>query len=245
MTAAAFARFDGKVALVTAAASGICRASAEIIAAEGGTIAAVDNDRELLDGAMDAFAAAGARVIGCGPLASACTTRDRPGRPMSNHADETDDDDESMITPAMEAAIGREGDPVTLTITRELVRRMAEALDEPDPALLAALESDDATPEAPGWALFVHFGRYRQPDLPDAPPRGLMAADELTLLAPIHVGDELTVVSRIAGMNERIGGRVGHSLFVDHEWTFSNQHGVDVATTRRTVAYFKQKHSGA
>ena len=127
---------------------------------------------------------------------------------MSNHADETDDD-ESMITPAMEAAIGREGDPVTATITRELVRRMAEALDEGDAELLAALESDDATPEVPGWALFVHFGRYRQPELPDAPPRGLMAADELTLLAPIHVGDELTVVSRIAGMNERIGGRVG------------------------------------
>ena len=52
-------------------------------------------------------------------------------------------------------------------------------------------------------------------------------------------------MSRIAGMNERIGGRVGHALFVDHEWTYTNQHGVDVATTRRTVAYFKQKHSGA
>ena len=59
MAEASFARFQGKVALITGAASGICRASAEIIAAEGGTIAAVDNNRELLDGAMEAFTAAG------------------------------------------------------------------------------------------------------------------------------------------------------------------------------------------
>ena len=59
MTEISFARFDGKVALITGAANGICRVSAEIIAAEGGTIAAVDNDGELLDGAVEAFAAAG------------------------------------------------------------------------------------------------------------------------------------------------------------------------------------------
>lgn len=59
MTEESFARFEGQVALVTAAASGICRASAEMIAAEGGTIAAIDNNREQLDGAMEAFAAAG------------------------------------------------------------------------------------------------------------------------------------------------------------------------------------------
>ena len=153
------------------------------------------------------------------------------------------DDDESMITPAMEAAVGELGEPVEVTISRELVRRMAESLEE-DPALLAALEDEDATPEVPGWALFVHFGRYRQRQLPDGPKRGLMAADELTLLAPIHVGDTLTVVSKIAGINERIGGRVGHALFVDHEWSYTNQHGVEVARTRRTVTHFKQKHSG-
>ena len=59
MTEASFARFNDKVALITGAANGICRVSAEIIAAEGGAIAAVDNDRELLDGAMQAFAEAG------------------------------------------------------------------------------------------------------------------------------------------------------------------------------------------
>jgi len=54
-----FARFRGKVALISGAADGICRASAEIIAAEGGTVAAVDINQELLDGAMAALAEAG------------------------------------------------------------------------------------------------------------------------------------------------------------------------------------------
>ena len=39
-------RFKGKVALITAAASGIGRATANIIGSEGGRIAAVDTDRE-------------------------------------------------------------------------------------------------------------------------------------------------------------------------------------------------------
>ncbi len=58
-TDATFARFQGKVALISGAAAGICRASAEIIAAEGGIVAAVDINRELLDGAMQALAEAG------------------------------------------------------------------------------------------------------------------------------------------------------------------------------------------
>ena len=59
MPEASFARFEDKVALISGAGNGICRVSAEIIAAEGGTVAAVDYDREQLDRAMEGFAAAG------------------------------------------------------------------------------------------------------------------------------------------------------------------------------------------
>ncbi len=52
-------RFRGKVALITAAASGIGRATADIIGREGGTVAAVDNDRERLDQAVATITAAG------------------------------------------------------------------------------------------------------------------------------------------------------------------------------------------
>ena len=52
-------RFQGKVALITAAASGIGRATADIMAREGGRIAAVDNNRERLDAAVAQIRAAG------------------------------------------------------------------------------------------------------------------------------------------------------------------------------------------
>ena len=52
-------RFDGKVALITAAASGIGRASADIIAREGGTVVLVDNDKSRLEAAMASIEAAG------------------------------------------------------------------------------------------------------------------------------------------------------------------------------------------
>jgi NAD(P)-dependent dehydrogenase (short-subunit alcohol dehydrogenase family) len=55
-------RFTGKVALITAAASGIGRASADIMAREGGTVVLVDNDKARLDAALAAIEQAGGRA---------------------------------------------------------------------------------------------------------------------------------------------------------------------------------------
>ena len=55
-------RFTGKVALITAAASGIGRATANIIGREGGRIAAVDIDRERLDATIAEIEAAGGKA---------------------------------------------------------------------------------------------------------------------------------------------------------------------------------------
>ena len=52
-------RFEGKVALITAAASGIGRATAGIIAKEGGRVAVVDTNRERLDQAIAEITQAG------------------------------------------------------------------------------------------------------------------------------------------------------------------------------------------
>jgi hypothetical protein len=153
-------------------------------------------------------------------------------------------DDESLITPDMEASIGTEGDPVTISINPELVRRLVESLEEEDADVLAAVESDDPNAEIPAYALITAATRQRQLTVPDVPKRGLMAADEWRVEGAIHMGDTLTITPRIAEIQERIGGRVGHSLFVHHEWVYENQHGDVVARVRRTTAHFKDKHSG-
>lgn len=57
-------RFHDKVALVTAAASGIGRATCDIMARDGGIVIAVDNHQERLDAAVDAMNKAGGRAHG-------------------------------------------------------------------------------------------------------------------------------------------------------------------------------------
>jgi NAD(P)-dependent dehydrogenase (short-subunit alcohol dehydrogenase family) len=55
-------RFEGRVALITAAASGIGRATAEIICAEGGTVVAVDTDEGRLKDMVSAIQSAGGQA---------------------------------------------------------------------------------------------------------------------------------------------------------------------------------------
>jgi len=57
-------RFKDKVALITAVGSGIGRATAEIMAAEGAVIVGVDNDPQRLDMAVEALNMSGGRASG-------------------------------------------------------------------------------------------------------------------------------------------------------------------------------------
>ena len=57
-------RFDGKVALITAAASGIGRATAGIIGAEGGTVVLVDTAADRLERAVAEIKLSGAKAQG-------------------------------------------------------------------------------------------------------------------------------------------------------------------------------------
>ena len=55
-------RFEGKIALITASANGIGRATAGIMAREGATVICVDNHAERLDAAVDAMITEGGNV---------------------------------------------------------------------------------------------------------------------------------------------------------------------------------------
>src|SRR2546427_12871415 len=55
-------RFRDKVALITAAGSGIGRATAEIIGAEGGAVVGVDTDKACLDALVDTIRRGGGQA---------------------------------------------------------------------------------------------------------------------------------------------------------------------------------------
>src|SRR5580700_1219545 len=57
-------RFEGKVALITAVASGIGRATADIMARDGAVIVGVDNNAERLEKTVAEIIAAGGRAHG-------------------------------------------------------------------------------------------------------------------------------------------------------------------------------------
>ena len=57
-------RFNGKIALITACASGIGRATADIMAKEGATIVGVDNNQERLEKTVVEIGAAGGKAYG-------------------------------------------------------------------------------------------------------------------------------------------------------------------------------------
>ena len=57
-------RFEGRIALIAAGASGIGRATADIIGAEGGTVVLIDTDKVRLDAAVAALQGAGGRAHG-------------------------------------------------------------------------------------------------------------------------------------------------------------------------------------
>jgi NAD(P)-dependent dehydrogenase (short-subunit alcohol dehydrogenase family) len=57
-------RFTGQVALITAAASGIGKATAEIVGREGGTVVGVDTDQGRLEKVVATLRDAGGRARG-------------------------------------------------------------------------------------------------------------------------------------------------------------------------------------
>ena len=150
---------------------------------------------------------------------------------------------ESMITPALAAAARRTPPPFTVRLERERVARMADALEEDAPPLRAAPAADGPAPLAPPWALFTVRADLRLHTLPDLPAHGLLAAHHLEILAPFHIGETLTITSQPPDLQERIGGRIGHSLLVHHSWDYTNQRGEPVARSRETIAYFHDRPS--
>jgi hypothetical protein len=131
----------------------------------------------------------------------------------------------SIITPAMQAAVGAAGERESATIERGAVQRFAEAIGDANPAY----------PDVAPPTFLRSLGRAI-PELPDAAsvPRVLDGGSGWTYGPPVKPGDVVEIATTLDSLKER-EGKMGAMLIADYLTTYVNQRGETVATQRNTV----------
>jgi hypothetical protein len=153
--------------------------------------------------------------------------------------------DDSLITPEMRAAIGKEGDAITMELDRTSIRMFARSVGHTDPIYYEVEEARRAgyrdIPAPPGYLGTPIFspalsdptsGRRRgnPGELPAARPlnRRLNGGTEIEYLGDICAGDVLTARSHLADVQERKGS-IGDMLISTNRTTYRNARGEVVA----------------
>ena len=138
----------------------------------------------------------------------------------------------SLITPAMQRAVGTAGEPRTATIERGAILRFAEAIGDPNPAY------PDVAPPTFLRSLPVPTASF--PDV-DTVPRLLDGGSAWTYNTPIRPGDAITVTTVLGSLKER-EGRMGAMLIAEHQIEYRNQRG-ELAATQHTT-HIRMKAAG-
>ena len=156
---------------------------------------------------------------------------------------------DSLVTPEMRAAIGKESDPVTHEVDRTSIRMFARSVGHTDPiyfdvaAAKAAGYADIPCP--PGYLGTPVYdpalsdptsGRRRGAgEVAASRPltRRLNGGTEIEYLAPICAGDVLTASTHLADVQERKGS-IGDMLISTSKTTYRNQSGTVVAIVTGT-----------
>jgi len=154
----------------------------------------------------------------------------------------------SLVRPEVRELIGTvTAEPVSATITAKESQRYAQAVGDLNPLYFdeqAAREAgydgllcpptflDHVVVEGRPLGDLRTDGLFRRPDGPDiGMGRVMFGGQEWDWLAPVYVGDTITATQRLAGIDEKEGGK-GPFVLVTWETTFTNQHGDVVARSR-------------
>ena len=135
-----------------------------------------------------------------------------------------------IITPAMQAAIGKAGERKSATVESGAIVRFAEAIGDDNPAY-----PDIAPPT------FLRSMGRATPELPDPEtvPRVLDGSSEWQYGPPVKPGDAIELTTVLASLRER-EGRMGPMLIAEYVTTYVNQRGETVATQRSTVIRMRE-----
>ena len=150
---------------------------------------------------------------------------------------------DALVTPELEAMIGREWPPVVHEVDRSGIRMWAAAVGIDDPVYhdeaLARVRGYERLPAPPG---FMGVPK-RMPGEPDPGPpirglhpeltRSLNGGTQFVYHAPVLAGDELVATTAIVEIKER-SGSVGRMLLITRETTYRRA-GEPVALLRATV----------
>jgi acyl dehydratase len=142
--------------------------------------------------------------------------------------------------PVDKSYIGRTGSPVVMHVERGKIREFATAIKDDDPIyfdeVYASKEAGGIMPPVTFLQTVSHWddGRGRV-GVPFDLKRVLHGEQEYEFLAPIHVGDVLTVVSRIVDVYEKPGKRGGSMNFAVTETTYTNQRGEVVVRAKHVT----------
>ena len=132
---------------------------------------------------------------------------------------------ESVLTPAMQAAVGRNGEQRSVTVERGAIERFARAIGDDNPTF-----PDIAPPT------FLRSVGLAIPAFPDGEsvPRVLDGGSEWTYGGPVRPGDTITFTTQMETLVER-EGRMGSMLIATYLTTYTNQRSEVAATQRNTV----------
>jgi hypothetical protein len=142
-----------------------------------------------------------------------------------------DDEIRSLITDDHRATIGVKSQPATVTVREADAHRLRDLLDDKDPRYA------DGTGIAPPYVIAA-LGNAPRRDSPNVLPGGLMTQQEWKFSRPFRIGEELTAVSQVSDIRDRLGGRYGYSVLLTTTTDYYDAGGNHVAAVMLTITQF-------
>jgi len=125
---------------------------------------------------------------------------------------------DSVITEELNSLLNVDFGPEVYEIERGMLRRFAEAIDDPNPRWLVEAPPTFAAALVPRQLLNKLFNA-------DIPLKRLLnGSSELEYLKPIKAGDTISVTARLTRLRQ-VAGEQGPTLFMFTEVTYANQSG--------------------
>ena len=140
----------------------------------------------------------------------------------------------SLITDEHRAMVGVKSEPAKVVISEVDAHRMRDVLEDADPRYA------DETGLAPSYVIAGMGGGPRR-GMPQVLPGGLLTQQEWKFDRPFKIGEELTAVSQVFDIRERMGGRYGYSVLVTQGTEYFDTAGNHVASAMITITQFDPK----